>query len=222
MQLRIRDVARILKVSESKVEQWVKTGGLPAHRVGGQLRFDRTDLLEWATGQNLSLPSDFFGGAETAAPLPGLAEALQAGGVFHDIGGADKAAVLRAVVGRMPLPAQVDREFLLGVLLAREALGSTAVGEGIAIPHVRNPIVLHVSAPIVTLCFLRMPIDFDALDHRPVHALFSMISPTIRVHLHLLSRLGFALKDAAFKKLVEQKAGREDLLAVARRLESAL
>src|SRR5213076_3370625 len=47
----------------------------------------------------------------------------------------------------MPLPAQVDRELLLGMLLAREALQSTGIGDGIAIPHVRNPIVLHVAHP---------------------------------------------------------------------------
>src|SRR5438034_985186 len=62
----------------------------------------------------------------------------------------------------------------------REALQSTGVGDGIAIPHVRNPIVLHVSRPMITLCFLERPIDFGALDGKPVHVLFSLISPTVR------------------------------------------
>jgi nitrogen PTS system EIIA component len=221
MQLRVRDVARILKVSERTVHQWVKTGGLIAQRVRGQMLFNRTELLEWATSRNLSVSAELFSEPDAdAPPLTGLAEALETGGVFHRVAGVDKESVLRAIVERMPLPPEADRAFLLGVLLAREALGSTAVGDGIAIPHVRNPIVLHVARPTITLCFLETPIEFDALDRKPVHALFSMVSPSIRAHLHLLSRLGFALKDSAFKQLIERQAGRDEILAAARGLES--
>ena len=59
------------------------------------------------------------------------------------------------------------REFLYQILLARESLGSTGIGDGVAIPHVRNPVVLHVSEPVVTLSFLETPIDFHALDGKP-------------------------------------------------------
>ena len=220
MQLRVRDVARILSISEKTVYQWVKTGGLKAHHVNGQLRFNRTELLEWATSRNLGVSPELFSESDPdTVPMAGLAEALETGGIFHDVDGSRKESVLRAVVERMQLPAEVDRHFLFNVLLAREALGSTAVGDGIAIPHVRNPIVLHVSQPTVTLCFLKTPIDFGALDHKPVHALFSMVSPSIRVHLHLLSRLGFLLKDVSFKQLIEQQGARDKILAVVHRLE---
>ena len=223
MQLRVRDVARILKTSEKTVYQWVKTGGLTAQRVNGQLLFNRTELLEWATSRNHSVSAELFSESDPdAAPLAGLAEALETGGIAHDVGGSDKESVLRVVVERMQLPAEVDRNLLFSVLLAREALGSTAVGDGIAIPHVRNPIVLHVSQPTITLCFLKTPIDFGALDHKPVHALFSMVSPSIRVHLHLLSRLGFALKDPAIKPLIERQAGRDNILAAVRKLEAGM
>jgi PTS system nitrogen regulatory IIA component len=154
--------------------------------------------------------------------MAGLAEALYTGGTFHDVDGSDKESVLRAVVELMQLPVEVDRKFLFSVLLAREALGSTAVGDGIAIPHVRNPIVLHVSKPTITLCFLKTPIDFGALDHKPVHALFSMVSPSIRVHLHLLARLGFVLKEKAFKKLIDRKAAAVEILGAVRTMESEM
>jgi len=223
MQLRVRDVARILNVSEKTVYQWVKTGGLAAQHVNGQLRFNRTELLEWATSRNLSVSAELFSESDPdAAPMTGLSEALKTGGIFHDVDVTHKESVLRAVVERMQLPAEVDRNFLFNVLLAREALGSTAVGDGIAIPHVRNPIVLRVSQPTITLCFLKTPIDFGALDHKPVHALFSMVSPSIRVHLHLLARLGFLLKDVSFKQLIEQQGARDKILAIVRRLESEI
>ena len=81
-------------------------------------------------------------------------------------------------------------------MLAREAIAPTAIGEGIAIPHVRNPVVLHVGRPSITLCFLEQPIEYDALDGKPVHTLFTIVSPTTRAHLHLMSKLSFVLRDS--------------------------
>jgi nitrogen PTS system EIIA component len=55
-----------------------------------------------------------------------------------------------------------------------------------------------------------------------VTTLFTLISPTVRAHLHLLSRLGFALHDAAFKDTVLRQAGREEILAALEQVEKAL
>jgi hypothetical protein len=59
---------------------------------------------------------------------------------------------------------------------------------------VRNPVILHLERPMIMLCFLERPIDFGALDGEKVNTLFTLISPTVRAHLHLLSR-EFALRD---------------------------
>src|SRR5216117_1109867 len=223
MQLSVRDVSTLLSVSEKTIYRWVKQGVLPAYRVNEQYRFNRAELLEWATSRRMSVSAAVFEEPESnATPIPGLGEALRAGGIFYRLGGEDKEAVLRAVVERLRVSEEVDREFLLRVLLAREALQSTGIGDGIAIPHVRNPIVLHVPRPMIALCFLERPIDFGALDGKPVHVLFSLISPTVRAHLRLLSRLSFALHDPAFKKAVTGQASREEILREAQRVEDSL
>jgi PTS system nitrogen regulatory IIA component len=126
------------------------------------------------------------------------------------------------MVDHLPLPPEFDRTFLLHVILARENLQSTSIGDGIAIPHVRNPIVQHVSQPMITLCFLARPVDFDALDGQPVHALFSLISPSVRAHLRLLSRLSFALHDDRFKQVVMTHGTRAEVVAQAVRIDRAL
>src|SRR5207247_5943286 len=159
---------------------------------------------------------------EELEPQIRLSDALEAGGVFYGIRGEEKESVLRAMVDTMRLPEGADREFLFRVLLAREALGSTGIGEGIAIPHARNPIVLHVPRPSICLCFLEKPIDFDSIDGLPVFALFSMVSPTVRAHLHLLSRLSFALHDSGFKGVIMRQAPREEIIAAARQAEASL
>ncbi len=221
MQLNVREAAKILNVSEKTIYRWINQGNLPAYRANEQYRFNRAELLEWATSRKINVsPEIFLEPESTSGPLLGLVDALQAGGIFYRVGGAEKESVLRAIVETMRLPEEVDREFLFRVLLAREALGSTGVGDGIAIPHVRNPIVLHVSRPTITLCFLEKPVDFGAIDGKPVHALFSLISPTVRAHLHLLSRLAFVLRDPGFKADIQRQASREEILQVLSRLES--
>lgn len=223
MQLNVRDVSRLFQVSEKTIYRWITQGILPAYRVNDQYRFNRAELLEWATSRRMNVSAEIFAEPENkAVPLPGLVEALQAGGIFYRLSGHDKESVLRAVVETLRLPEEVDREFLFRVLFAREALESTGIGDGIAIPHVRNPIVLHVSRPVITLCFLEQAVDFGALDGKPVSILFSLISPTVRAHLRLLSRLSFALQDPGFKSVVTHHGSRDEIFAEARRVEAAL
>ncbi len=223
MKLTVRDVSEMLNVSEKTVYRWLTDGKLPAYRMSGQYRFNRAEILGWATANKLNVPVGALQETEHAdRPLPTLPDALQAGGIFYRMGGGDRESALRSVVEIVRLPDEVDREFLLQVLLAREELTSTAIGDGIAIPHARNPVVLHVDKPLISLCFLEKPIDFGALDGKPVHALFTVVSPTARAHLHLLSRLLFALRDAEFRSLVLAQGGRDELLQAVRRISVAL
>jgi nitrogen PTS system EIIA component len=223
MQLSVKDAAVILNVSEKTIYRWIKQGAIPSYRINEQFRFNRAELLEWATSRRIQVSPDIFAEKDASAlPLPTLGEALKAGGVAYRVGGSDPSSVLRAVVNVLRLPEEVDREFLYQVLLARETLGSTGIGDGIAIPHVRNPVVLHVSRPTVTLCFLEKPIDFGAIDNQPVDTLFTLISPSVRAHLHLLSRLGIVLRDQDVKSALRSRASQEELMASFARAESRL
>ncbi len=223
MQLSVKDAASLLNVSEKTIYRWVQQEGMPAHRVHEQIRFNRAELLEWAFSRRRSIsPAVIADPGSGITGLPSLSDALRAGTVADHVRGNDVPSVLRSVVGLLPLPEEVDREFLYQVLLARERLGSTGIGDGIAIPHVRNPVVLHVTKPSVTLCYLDHPIDFNAIDGQPVGILFTLISPTVRAHLHLLSRLGFALGDSGVKEAVRGRAPRDELLAEVERAEAAI
>ena len=223
MQLTVRDVSKFLSVAESTVTRWIKRRGLPAQYVNGQYRFHRAELLEWATANQLKVSPEMFDSSQTDdEPIPSLAQALELGGIFYGLQDTTKDKALQALVQVLPLPDGIDRELLLRLFLAREASASTAIGGGIALPHVRNPIVLHVDRPMVTLGFLEQPVDFGALDGKPVQVLFSLICPTMRSHLQMLARLSFALHDTRFREVVLRAAGREEILLEARQVEALL
>jgi len=223
MNLSVRDAASFLKVSEKTIYRWIKQQAVPAYRVQDQYRFNRAELVEWATSRRLNVASELCLEPEAEGqPIPSLLATLQAGGVFYRVSGCDKESALREVVQVLRLPDQVDREFLVRVLLAREAIAPTAVGGGIAIPHVRNPVVLHVAQPSLALCFLDQAIEYGALDGKPVDTLFTIISPTTRAHLHLMSRLAFVLRDAEAVGAVSRKASRQEILQQIERAENQL
>jgi PTS system nitrogen regulatory IIA component len=205
-----------LNVSERAVYRWIQQGKLPTCKVNEQHRFNRAELLEWATAQRISVSPEAFQDLDHGSPpSAGIEEAIRAGGIHYRVAAADKLAALRAVVNDMPLPEEVDRQFLLQVLLARESAGSTGLGNGIAVPHVRNPIVMHIPRPMITLSFLERAVDFGALDGLPVHTLFTIVSPSIKAHLHLLSRLGFALRQPNFSGVITRQASAEEIFAAA-------
>lgn len=223
MQLTVRDVAKLLAVSEKTVYRWLDQQAIPAYKVNNQYRFNRAELLEWAMANRINVSKELFSEPESAGVrLDGLADAIKTGGIHYRVGGTDKTSALRSIVELLHLPSEVDKEFLLNVLLAREEIASTGIGDGIAIPHVRNPIVLHVPQPIISLCFLEQPIDFKAIDGKPVYCLFTIISPTARAHLHLLSRLSFMLQDANLKNSIKNQDTRENIMAHVSRIEGEL
>ena len=219
MQMTVKDAAKALNVAEKTVYRWIQMGGLPAYRVAGQYRINRAMLFDWATSKRINFSTEEQTKTVMDAPLPALANALQDGGIHYRVGGATKDEVLKAVVNLLKLPDSVDRNFLLQALTAREQLQSTGVGDGIALPHVRNPAVLDLATAMVCLCFLENPIEFGALDNKPVRVLFVPLSPNVRVHLHLLSRISFALRDPKFKTLLAAEGRRDELLDAARALE---
>lgn len=118
MDLQVRDVARILDVSEKTLYRWLKAGTIPFHRVGDLYRFNRAEILEWATATGM----------------------------------------------------QLSPEILV----------------------------------------------------EPVKILFTLISPTVGAHLHLLSRLAFALRQPEFKAALKREALRDELLEKLALAEAAL
>jgi PTS system nitrogen regulatory IIA component len=221
MQLTVRDLTEMFNVSEATVTRWVKQEELPAQRVAGQFRFNRFEVLDWAIAHQIKVESNSLDHRVDFQSWVSLAEALEAGGVHYKVPGDDQEAALRGLVSRLPLPEGFDRKMLLQLFLAREALGSTAVGDGIAVPHVRRPIVLNVPRSLVTLCFLKRPIACQAPDDMPVRILFSVISPTVAAHVQLLARLSRALHDPGFRKSIVGTKPRAVILREARRVEKA-
>lgn len=220
MDLTAKDAAKLLNVPEDTIYTWIRNGTVPSYRVRDKYRLNRVELLEWATARNIKVSPEIFRENGIRPPDLLLANALRRGGVIYDLDCRDKVSALRSVCDALPLPPKVDREELHSVLVAREALCSTGIGNGVAIPHPRGPIVLGIPEPQVTLSFLRNPIEYGALDKKPVGILFVIVSTTVRVHLLLLSHLMYGLQDDDFRRLLDARAAQDQILAKLETIEA--
>jgi PTS system nitrogen regulatory IIA component len=221
MQLTLRETAGYLGVPEGTARRWIAERGLPAHEAHERLYFNSVEVWEWAVEHGVAVSRKLLEQSQRMPDaVPSLADLLRAGGIHADVEGRTKSEVLAAFVAVLPLPPEQDRVTLLRVLEAREALGSTGIGDGIAIPHVRNPVVLHVEQPFVTLALLRYAIEFGSIDGKPVHALFMVVSPTVPVHLRILAQLGFVLRDPELRSALVRRASPAEILAHVARVEA--
>lgn len=222
MDLTIDEISRLLRTTRSTVEQWINTMGLPAAENDGERRCGSDDLRRWLAAHKIAIPDELMtAGLHEQSPLPDFADALARGGIFHHLPGGDKNAVLAAAVKRLPLPDTIPGAMLLQRLREREELASTGVGDGIAIPHPRDPLV-QLPAPLVALGFLEHPVDFSAVDGLPVYAMFIMASPTPKIHLHILARLFFLLRKPEFRGLINPETPDGLILREARQMEKPL
>lgn len=213
MHLKVSDAARLLAVEPETVLRWIKEKALPAHRLRGQFHVNSVELQEWALSHHVRMEPPPEEEDSHKEPTSELTSALVRGGLHADVSGTTRDEVLASVVRLPGIPDRIDRDTLLQLLLAREMLGSTGVGGGIAIPHPRAPLVFDVEVPSVAVaCYLPKPIDFKAVDGKPVWMLFLLLSPSIPDHLRLLAQLSWALHDAELRRLLEQRAPLEALL----------
>lgn len=134
--------------------------------------------------------------------------------VIPELHGTTKDAVLRELAEHIAAaePA-IDTDALVRILWERERLGSTALGDGIAIPHGKLPAMDHVLA-----AFGRHPegVDFDSLDTKPSHIFFVLVAPEHSVGLHLkaLARVSRLLKDDRVRQQLLELRDRAEIYRV--------
>ena len=147
---------------------------------------------------------------------------LSRGEILYGVPGDDKISALTAVLERMHLPDGVDRDRVIDEVLRRENIASTAIGQGVALPHPQSAASLQMPESVLSLAFLEHPVDFGAPDNIPVQAIFVILSRDPGQHLRLLAHLGRALQNAEVIDALARQLPAEEILAVLRRVESAL
>ncbi len=147
-----------------------------------------------------------------------LAELIHKGGVFKDVEGSSPEEIYKKITEMINLPAGLSAEAVYNALCDREKIMSTAVGNGIALPHARIPLLKDEGDQRICVIYLKNPIDMNAPDERKVFVMFIILSANQHSHLQVLSDLVQLFQKKEFKKLLEQNASEAELLNAIRNL----
>jgi PTS system nitrogen regulatory IIA component len=160
---------------------------------------------------------------EVASPelgSPNLASLVERGGVYHNVPGATPKDLLAAVINCLPPLPSLDVNALYREILEREALVSTGIGRGIALPHPRNPLIGEDGEPFAAIIFPAQPLDWNAPDGIKVHTVFLIVSSSIKQHLGTLSKINFLCQQEDFYALIAERASEEVIIAAIQRAEN--
>ncbi len=229
MDLKIKDVAELLNVSETTIRRWLTGGKIPAYRLNHQYRFSRIEIETWMMSCKLSKEKDLlpFGEEKQIYPASGeediplskagtqqfsLFRALLRGDVLTQVPGTTKEEVIRNSMGVVAPQLGLDAELVVELLLDRERLMSTSLNCGVAVPHPRE---FLFKGPVdrVVMVFPIQPVDFEAFDKTPVHTLFFLFSSQDKRHLHLLAKIAHLSGSSDALEFFRSQPSKEAVLA---------
>jgi PTS system nitrogen regulatory IIA component len=151
-----------------------------------------------------------------------LAALVERGGVYYDVPGASPKELIDGLIGLMPPIEAVSPDELRRQIMEREAIVSTGIGRGIALPHPRNPVLAGTNEePLVAIAFPVMPVDWDTQDGSKVHTVFLIISASAKQHLNTLSKINFLCQKEIFRALIEARVSKKEIIAVIKEAEDS-
>lgn len=237
MDLKIRDVAELLNVSETTVRRWLKDGKIPAYQLNHQYRFSRGEIEDWMMKCKLKLGKDGFSPFEEKQIYPpiseqeltqhrsgtqqfGLYRAMYKGGVIVNLPANNKQELIKMVMQEASPRLGLDPDVIAELLLDRENLMPTALNSGLAVPHPRDIVLELPGSDTIITVFPENPIEYGALDGQPVHTLFFLFSASDKTHLHLLSKLAHLGSQSSALEFLASKPNQETLLAYIKEWEA--
>lgn len=141
-----------------------------------------------------------------------LSELIHRGGVIESCEGSSAEEIYRNVIAGMSFPSGISNEVIFNAVCSRERIMSTAVGNGVALPHARIPVIRENEDQRVCVIYPKNPVSMNAPDERKVSVMFMILTQNQQTHLDVLSKLVTLLQKTQFKKLLEKHAGEAELL----------
>ena len=137
---------------------------------------------------------------------------IQKGGVYTEVEGSSYIEVYRNIVDRMNFSDSISKDDVYEGLCAREKVMSTAVGNGIAIPHCRIPVIKEQSEQCVAIACLKRPLEMQSPDELPVNCMFVILASNQSDHIQILAALAELMKNSGFRKLLADHASEAEIL----------
>lgn len=217
MDLNIKDISHLLMVSEKEIQQLIKKKEIPHQFLQDKVVFNKHQIIEWALGRNL--PINVSGHHKFIEYKIETVSTLLDKYSFHYDCELKENSYIEQMVAKINFEKNVDKEIIVQLLKSREAMMSTAIGNGISLPHPRVPLMVGKNKPLINFFFPSKPLDLKSIDDKPVHTLILLISQTIKQHLSLIAHLSFLLSKETFRFALENRLEYTEIIDIITKIE---
>jgi PTS system nitrogen regulatory IIA component len=217
MDFTIKDVSVLLTIHEKEIQNLIKANEIPFQKINDKFFFNKQQIVEWALIRNIPINiSNHKNMSEYQ--VKALNTILDQNSFYYGCALTED-SYLEQMLNLIPLDANIDKGIIIQLLKNREALMSTAIGNGISLPHPRIPLMVGRN-PLINFFFPQNSLDLKSIDGKPVHTIILLISQTIKQHLSLLAHLSFLLSKETFRDALENRRSCQSLLDIINHLES--
>ena len=206
--LTLTELSAYLKLSEKTLHKMIKNSEIPCTKIANQWRFSRTMIDDWLRSKMEVVPqNDLSRLIEKEYDIVPLSRLIDENAMIMDLQSDYKEGVLSELAQKAYDNKLVsDKKYLINKLIEREKLTSTAIGNGIALPHLRKPSNEIINEPKIVIGISQRGIDYNSADGNPTHIFFLILSDSEVVHLRILSKISRVLrKEEALIKLRKLK-----------------
>jgi len=140
-----------------------------------------------------------------------LSEIIDKDNIIMELKAKDKRVVLEELAEVIAThDPSIDKGTLVKILVERERLGSTGIGDGVAIPHGKFN---GLKSPLMSFGRSREGLDFESMDEQPVYLFFLLIAPenAVGIHLKVLAKIAKNLKSSAFRKKLMEASSKNEI-----------
>ncbi|MDR1894670.1 MAG: PTS sugar transporter subunit IIA [Spirochaetales bacterium] len=214
--LTLGELALYLKLAEKTIHRMLQKGEIPCFKVASQWRFSKRLIDQWLKSKLNTPPQDEISRLlETEPEGVPFSRMCSPGLIIENLEPDATENVLLQLI--QPLVAggymEEGRDFL-DRLLERERIASTALGRGVAFPHIRNPQEFTGTAPVVVVGRCPGGVDFHSLDGEPTYLFFLIFSTNMTVHLRIISRLNRILLNGDLIEGLLKAASKEEIFSL--------
>jgi PTS system nitrogen regulatory IIA component len=234
MDLKLGEVSRLLNVSESKVKKWVQAKKIPSYKLGSEFLFSRAEIEDWVMKNGPKYADESQESFQITETLEeeeeikrfgiqhfNLYRAINKGGVFLDCNGQTKEEIIYWTTKKLAEKFNWDPDVIAELLIDREKLMPTALNNGIGVPHTRD-FLINNHFDVCACVFLEHPIEYGALDGKPVNTLFFLFACEDKRHLNLLAKLAHLSSQEGSLKFFNERPSQKEFLDYVKNFESTL
>lgn len=217
MELNIKDISHLLMVPEKDIQHLVKKKEIPFQLLFDKVVFNKQQIIEWALGRNLAI--NVSGHKKFSEYHIDTLSTLLVKESFHYNCKLNESSYIEQMISQINFEKNVDRDVIIQLLKSRESMMSTAIGNGISLPHPRIPLMVGKNKPLINIFFSDKLLDLKSIDDKPVHTLILLISQTIKQHLSLIAHLSFLLSKETFRFALENRLNPNEIIDIIKKIE---